>query len=647
MTLDVADVASRPVSFVPLTAKQDDRGGGLSPTTVSVALVNMPFAMADRPSIQCGLLKSALTRVGHEVEVFYLNLEFAAEFGASLYHELSHLRANLLIGEWLFSVAAFGHRTNEEEYRQAGPSVEAFCRTVGVDFEQLCEYRNRILPAWIDGWAESVDWAGYTAVGFTTTFEQNAAAFALARAIKERAPEVAIVFGGANFDGEMGKEYLRVLPFIDYAVVGEGDRALPEMVERLANGDSPLGVQGVIGRCSGEVAGSYPAARVHDMDSVPDPDYDEFFSTLFRLGTHNVLAENQAPLLLIETARGCWWGQKHHCTFCGLNANGMQFRAKSPANALGQLRRLAGRYKIVNFEAVDNILDYKYLEEVCGPLAGERLDYRLFYEVKANLKREQLRTLARSGIKSIQPGIESLNSHVLTLMRKGISMLHNVRCIKWAHYYGIRVMWNILTGFPGETEQDYEDQIRIIPLLRHLPAPQGSGRIWLERFSPYFTDPSFPVHNVRPLDAYRFIYPQELNVSEIAYFFDYEMRDTVPEERHAELHRLVSDWKTAWAGGRKPELVYQRAPDWIQILDSRSGELDAHSFGGLEAAVYESCGETDRTAAQVCAELGGRGMGGAEPELVGAALRRFADLGLALEENGRFLSLALPVNTHW
>ncbi len=35
-----------------------------------------------------------------------------------------------------------------------------------------------------------------------------------------------------------------------------------------------------------------------------------------------------------ETSRGCWWGQKKHCTFCGLNPLGMNYRAKSPERAV-------------------------------------------------------------------------------------------------------------------------------------------------------------------------------------------------------------------------------------------------------------------------------------------------------------------------
>jgi len=618
-----------------------------SQATAHVALVNMPFAMADRPSIQCGLLKSGLVRAGHEADVYYLNLDFAASFGADLYREVSRLRTDQLLGEWLFSFAAFGPVSSEQEYREACPSIEKTCKKLGISFESLCELRSVVLPSWIERWADQVDWSRYIAVGFTTTFEQNTAAFSLARRIKERHPEITILFGGANFDGTMGREYVRALPFIDYAVIGEGDQVLPQIIDRLAQGESLLGLPGVVGRRDQDLVENGPAPRIANMNLVPDPDYDDYFTTLFRLGTEKALG-NAIPMLLIETSRGCWWGEKQHCTFCGLNNNGMKFRAKSPDEAAGQLGRLSSRYKIANFEAVDNIIDYKYLEQLCVPLSQQRFDYRIFYEVKANLGPNQLRTMARAGITNIQPGIESLNSHILSLMRKGVTMLRNVRLLKWAHYYGMNVSWNILTGFPGETEEDYADQLRVVSLLRHLPPPVGVGPIWLERFSPYFFDSSFPVKNVEPLRVYDLIYPQEIDRKNIAYFFTYEMESALPRDSHEDLYSWVDQWRSAWERHPRPTLVYQRAPGWIQILDRRGDEPAAHSLRDWEADVYELCGETERSVDSLHKLLAERAYDGAPgKEEIGSTLARLCEMGLMLEEKQNFLSLALPANRHW
>ena len=84
-----------------------------------VALVNMPFAGANRPSIQCGLLKAVMQRAGHAVDVHYLSLETAAAIGADAYAKICDLRADQFVGDWLFTVAAFGYRPDEDEYRRA------------------------------------------------------------------------------------------------------------------------------------------------------------------------------------------------------------------------------------------------------------------------------------------------------------------------------------------------------------------------------------------------------------------------------------------------------------------------------------------------------------------------------------------------
>ncbi|HEY9402814.1 MAG TPA: RiPP maturation radical SAM C-methyltransferase [Pyrinomonadaceae bacterium] len=613
----------------------------------SVALVNMPFALADRPSIQCGLLKAGLIRVGHEVDVHYLNLELAAEIGAEAYKTISQLRADQFLGEWLFSVAAFGYRPDESDYFAACPSLASTCQELGWDFDELCRLRNEVFPSLIDRWAEKIAWHHYTVVGFTCTFEQNTPAFALARRIKEKHPEIVIVFGGANFDGGMGEEYLKALPFIDYVVVGEGDTSFPQLVAHIARGADGLGVPGVIGRVGGEAAGSGTSASVSNLDGLPDPNYDEYFDTLFQLGRERVIGD-RPPLLLLETARGCWWGEKHHCTFCGLNANSMQFRSKPPLRVRDELQRLSARYKIVNFEAVDNIMDLSYLDQLCAPLIEQRSDYQIFYEVKANLTPAQLGQMARAGITAIQPGIESLNSHVLSLMRKGTNMLNNVRLLKWAHYYGMRVGWNILTGFPGELPEDYEEQARVLKQIFHLPPPAGCGPIWLERFSPYFFDPSFQVKNLKPKAAYRFIYqPSKIDLKKIAYFFDHEFEAPNLDEQHQELNDVVYEWKSRWDRPPAPVLVYQRAPDWIQVIDRRLDQPAVHAFDRREAFIYEFCGETHHSVEIIRKKLREADGDNATTAEVASVLERFCELGLMLEEDGSFLSLALPVNPNW
>ena len=457
--------------------------------SLRVALVNMPWARLDAPSIQCGLLQSVVRAAGHRCDVHYLNLDFAAAIGAQTYNGLSGIPSERLhlIGEWLFSYAAFGEVLPESAYYQEFPEVEKqWAKLTGGSIDGLTELRRSTIPEWLRRCIRRIDWAAYDVVGFTSTFLQNTASLAMGRLLREQHPDLVQVYGGANFDGDMGAEYVGTLPWLDYIVTGEGDVALPRLLAQLAAADRPADavcrVPGVL-TSAGHAPETRDAPRIQDLDRLPVPDYNDYFTALEDHGRATILGDDPVKLP-VEFARGCWWGQKHHCTFCGLNALGMAYRSKSPDRAVSELSTLLSTYPTVHVEAVDNILDMSYLSSFCAELADRRWDIHVFFEVKANLNREQLAVLRRAGILTIQPGIESLSTHVLKLMRKGSTKLLNIRLLKWARYHGIRVAWNLLTGFPGETDEDYREQAELLPLLHHLHPPDGCSRLWLERFQP-------------------------------------------------------------------------------------------------------------------------------------------------------------------
>jgi ribosomal peptide maturation radical SAM protein 1 len=526
-------------------------------------------------------------------------------------------------------------------------NIEDCCAKLGHGRDDLLRLRHTVLPDWIRQCAVNPVWDGYDIVGFTSTFEQNVASIALARRLKERRPGLITIFGGANLDGQMGAEYLRAFPWIDYAISGEGDVTFPAFVAAVGADQDPTVIQGVCGRDAAGQIRSHQAPAVQDMDLLPLPDYSEYFDILARRGQSAVMA-GRTPALLYETARGCWWGAKHHCTFCGLNALGMQFRAKSPENAFDGLIELANRHQVLDIHVVDNILDMKYINSFCARLAAERWDVHLYYEVKANLTREQLNVLSEAGIKSFQPGIESLSSRVLSLMRKGSTLLINLRILKWSRYHDIRVDWNILTGFPGEEDADYEEQIRLIPSLYHIPPPQMTGSIWLERFSPYFTDKSFPIKDVEPTAAYKHIYPvADISLDKIAYFFDYRADGTASAEVIARMRAEVAKWRAIWER-RHPVLNYERGQDWLTLRDTRGDTGRQTTFTGWRAWVYEFCGDNGRSMAAIleeCKKLAD------PPAPTEAELLRFLcgceAERLMVSENGRFFSLALPTAAGW
>jgi len=601
----------------------------------------MPFISQQRPSIQLGLLKAIATEHGFPARTFHLNLEFARQIDPVAYEEISDFR-RCFVGDWLFARAAFGDATPAREasfldrYEEwLRELTEGFGRTLGY----LAAVRDNDVPRFLDRMMDLVPWADFDVVGFTSTFQQNVASFALAARIKRAHPSVITLFGGANFEGEMGTELVRSIPCIDYAVIGEGDQAFPEFLLALERGDDVAAVAGVVCRRDGTVVDAGDRPPFSDLDSLPLPDYGEYFERAEQLGLLDS-APRRDVSIPFESARGCWWGRKHHCTFCGLNGKGMAFRAKSPKRVREELASATRRYRSFSFEAVDNILDMSYLKTLLPELIEAGTDYQIFYEVKSNLSRDHLRLLKQAGVRSVQPGIESLSTPVLKLMRKGVTAIQNVNTLRWARYYGITVGWNLLYGFPGERADDYRRQDEVLKLLAHLEPPNGLGRIWMERFSPIFMDRTrFPTRYLRPHDSYRHIYPEGVAADQMAYFFDYEFEDRIPDEELVLTRRIVDAWREAWKAPTRAALTFRSADGFVQIEDLRDHTRPGtYTFAGPLAAVYCAFSDRPTTPAAVRTRLG---LPWPVEEITGA-VEEFCARGLMMHDGEQFLSLALP-----
>ena len=141
------------------------------------------------------------------------------------------------------------------------------------------------------------------------------------------------------------------------------------LVQHIRQGTDPIDVPGVIHRSNGASALAAPAQPIADLDDLPLPDHADYFHDLDASG----VAADIVPVLLFESARGCWWGARSHCTFCGLNGGAMAFRAKSQGRVLDELQTLTSRWGATMVEAVDNILDMRYFQEFLPAVADADL----------------------------------------------------------------------------------------------------------------------------------------------------------------------------------------------------------------------------------------------------------------------------------
>ncbi len=609
-----------------------------------IALVNMPFSYAKYPSIQLGTLSALLKSNGIPVHCHHLNVRFAHLIGVDLHEAICEKRA--LFGEWLFSYLLFRANPKRAEYpRIFKPVFEQVAQESGKPIGYFEEMATRIAPQFLTWALRSINWGQYKVVGFTSTFDQNVASLTMAKLIKDLYPHVVIVFGGANFDGEMGSEYFRAFPFIDHVVVGEGEESFLPLVRLILAGKTEGYPNGVAYRQGEKIGFTQNAELFSDFAKTGPPDYDDYYQLLAELG---YTAQGLDRILLYEGSRGCWWGEKHHCTFCGLNAQSMKFRAKAPQQVMQEIAYLSHRYDAVRFRLVDNIIDMSYIEDLFGRLAADHCDLDVFIETKSNLQKRQIGTLAAGGVKCMQPGLESLSLTQLRAMDKGATPMQNIICLKWSLYYRVTVLWNILLGFPGETNEDYQRQLSLIPSLLHLQPPEATGKFWLQRFSPYFTRPhEYGVRITGPGLAYEYVYDGgRIDLKKIAYDFEYEL-DNWPVDPHVyqELVAAIEGWQRVHRSADRPFLYYSKAPNYVTVYDGRDPKAPTRRrYEGLASLVIEVCNESAKSVEQIRAAVAGRIE--CNDAVLLPILNDLTTQRVLYEERGKYFTLAIPENQY-
>ncbi|EPH41840.1 RiPP maturation radical SAM C-methyltransferase [Streptomyces aurantiacus] len=599
-----------------------------------VLLVNMPWASIDLPSLALGILKRSVDeRVpDSRAEVMHANIEFVdwvtrrTEFALRDYNYYSLASYFIGCGDWVFSSALYDDRS-----WHVAEFVEGTRKNVDAARREQAFVLHELAGEFVRETARRIVERQPDVVGFTSTFQQNTAALAAARYVKELDPRIRTVLGGANCDGKQGEAMHRNFPFVDLVVRGEGEESFPALLTALQEGRGLADIPGLCrrdeeGRCVVNPMRSRPLPP----SAILAPDYTGYFERLASSRARSWVE----PKLVVESARGCWWGEKHHCTFCGLNGSSMQFRSKNPSVFFDELTELARRHRVLDMYVVDNILDMNYLKSLLPRITESGYDLRLQYEIKSNMRRHQLEILAEAGVIHVQPGIESLNSRVLGLMDKGVTGCLNVRMLRDASAVGLSVAWNYLYGFPGEEAADYDEVIEQLPALEHLNPPGSqAGRIAVERFSPYFNNPELGFRELRSAQQYRYIYdlPEE-ELFDLAYIFDVPPQgiDDAVVDR---LNAAITTWQQAHDSSR---LTHSSFEDRIVLVSKRR----AFDWSVLEVtdpceiALFHLLDQPHTPAAAA------RKLGGAGEARVGEILSRWIGLGLVFTDGGQYVHVA-------
>jgi ribosomal peptide maturation radical SAM protein 1 len=615
-----------------------------------ISLINMPFANLSLPSIALTQLKSVAEQrlgAGVRVRILYLNLNFAHYLGVDLYrYFINALQANNSgLGDWIFRQIAFPEQLDNTAFyfQRYFPRLDSTEGTVkGAMLAKragLKRYFERLIAQY------QLDREDM--VGFTSMFAQNVASMSLARVIKDRNPKVVTVMGGANCESPMGEELVRHVHALDFVFSGPALVTFPDFIQAHIEGDAERchQMRGVFSR---QNLGS-PQLLGHGAMGPELPikvpvalDYESFLDDLGRSFPDGSIR----PSLTFETSRGCWWGERSHCTFCGLNGGTMMYRAMPSDQALALFWEMFEKYgdRCLRFESVDNIMPRQYITEVFAKLVPPPR-VKIFYEVKADIKEWEMEILSQAGVTQIQPGIEALATSTLKLMGKGTTSFQNVAFLKHCLRYGIDPGWNLLIGFPREEETVYEGYLSAIPLLVHLPPPAGAFPVRFDRYSPYFTRAAEYGLDLAPYAFYGAIYPfGEEALSKIAYYFedrnydaDYLVRLVNWQDK---LTAAVQRWGERFSGsdGRpRAELRLNLEEDPPSVYDTRTGEMVEHRLSPLALDLLHAMRTRGLGPRHLCDQMG------REESAVTAELAWQVERGLLFEENGRFINLVMGI----
>lgn len=549
----------------------------------------MPWASVTEPSLGIALLQGALEEAGIWARARYLNVHLLRYIKSDTYLRVADVYAandfvfaqpidgapdkqqldalNQIAAELLHSRRGWNERWKTAE------------EIVGV-FERL---RAEIIPEYIEWCAEEILADRPTLVGLTCLFDQTVASLALAATIKKHDPSVTVVLGGYALHGAVGDQIGRVAEYVDCVFQGPGEQAIVNLAQ-ISNEANP------------SLPPTLSAGDEVSMDEYPLPRFSDFFSELRALESRDGI-RIRAECLPIEASRGCWWGQLHHCTFCGIDDETMRYRHRTAQSVRGELISNRNTYGIDTFRFVDYILPHSFYNTLLPQVQQDRLALRC--EIKANIGARQAELLEDAGFVEVQPGIESFSTPVLKLMKKGTSGIQNVLCLKLGRQRGIRILYNLLYGFPGEAPEFYAEMIRQLPLLYHLDPPENCMEVLTTRFAPLRENAdNFGIERRQHDNRYRVVFSEEwramnsFDLDDYCYYFErgYELPRGVRD-----LHRLVDIQVEAWreASLRGATLTWKEQGKGLLVRDFRfksSGK--EYQFNAAHLAIFKQCNES-------------------------------------------------------
>ncbi|MEW6520955.1 MAG: RiPP maturation radical SAM C-methyltransferase [Thermodesulfobacteriota bacterium] len=592
-----------------------------------LALVSMPWAIFNRPSVQLGALKSYI-EAHSEVKVRTLHpyLGVARLLGRDLYHFIS---ANIWICEALYSAILFpelradARRVAEEEAGRAENGV-------AFDFDATCAQLERHLADWV----AAGDWQHYDLAGFSVCFNQLLATLAAVSVLKKAHPRLPVVLGGSSCPADFGPALFAHFP-VDFLISGEGEEALLNLCAFLAGRSATL-ADNISSAAAPGRAGTSCGGRQLEVAGLPCPDYDDYFREM----QSQFGGEPFIPVIPVEFSRGCWW---RRCTFCNLNLQWRGYRHKPAEKMAAEVLALAGRHKALDFVFTDNALPPRDALAFFATMADTGMDFRFFAEVRADQRGRAMEISRRGGLTSVQVGIEALSNSLLAKMVKGVTVLDNLAIMKDALANGVVLDGNLIVEFPGSTDEEVRETLANLDFAFPFH-PLTTAAFFLGHGSPVDEEPKKYGIRARTMHHHAArLFPGEIGAKLVLLIKDFRGDRAGQRQRWAPVVSKVKKWRQYHRQRNNPArllLCYRDGGDFLIIRQELpDGRVLHHRLRGISRQIYLACEAINDLPA----------LAGMFPAFTSRQIENFlADLAakrLVFREQDRFLALAVRRQT--
>ncbi|MDM8523412.1 radical SAM protein [Desulfococcaceae bacterium HSG8] len=261
-------------------------------------------------------------------------------------------------------------------------------------------------------------------------------------------PNIRAVFGGPHVSA-MKEHVLEDFPVVDFAVVGEGEETLAELVEKEAA--DALSVKGLVCIKSGEVYFTGYRSKGIELDTLPFPAYEKLpgYPQTYKLPIFNY---PRAPNTSCISSRGC----PYACSYCDRSVFRRTFRFNSAEYLYEHLKYLKDRFAIRHINFYDDQFTFKRkrVENFTRMLIDRPLGMTFNCAVRAeHIDSDLLRQMKAAGCWMVSLGIETGDEDLLARHRQNADVQLLAEKIRLIKQVGLRTKGLLMMGLPGETEE--------------------------------------------------------------------------------------------------------------------------------------------------------------------------------------------------